>query len=73
MMMGRLTTMVIVERMDVGVTVFAPALALLANTSATVCDVCVFVFCKIFINSYCSVLRFSFDELYKKTSNQEFH
>src|SRR5690606_35586556 len=71
MMIGTDATIVIVARIDIGVTEDAPRFCELAKADAAVIAAC--EFCKIFCSSYCSVLSLMFDELYSMTSNHEFH
>lgn len=72
--MGTEATIVIVARTDNGVTVFccAPLAPWIIPSRLEVPEV-VLEFCKIFCSSYCSVLNSMCEELYKNTSNQEFH
>lgn len=73
MMIGTLATMVIVARIEVGVTVALLPCAFAKASAAEELDIAVLDVDSIFISSYCSVLRLGVEELYRKTSNQEFH
>ena len=67
-MIGTDATIVIVARIEKGVTMLEPWFAALAN--AVDADlVAALEFCKIFCNSYCNVLSFGYEELYRNTSN----
>ncbi|MNN75836.1 hypothetical protein D3C81_1921640 [compost metagenome] len=73
-MMGTEATIVMVARTDSGVIRFCWApLAPEIIPSMLDCPEVVLEFCRIFCSSYCSVLNLMWEELYRNTSNQEFH